>query len=333
MYRILFIILIGFPCFMYAQTTQENLVLRGEYLGQKPPSNIPELFAPGIVSTGANEMSICFSEKGDEIFLLVARPTLIITSRIKNSVWTDFEEPSFIDPTRANYYMFLSPDGKKLFFTSTRTDNGIKDSLAPRPPAAIWFTERFNGIWNKPQKVDFGSDFKGTSSFPSVANNGNIYFSSFNNGSVGIYCSKYINGKYSTPKCLGDSINNGTFNSHPYIAPDESYLLIDSRRKENIVGGSDIFISFKDENENWTKAQNIGDKINSESNEMRSFVSQDGQYLFFSSDRQVLKRDLPTIPMKGDQVRALLNSPGNGQQDVYWVSASFIEKLMQIKFN
>ncbi len=121
MRKVLILMLVGLPYLIQAQTTQEFPELRGEYLGQKPPSNTPELFAPGIVSTGANEMSICFSEKGDEIFLLVARPTLIITSSIKNSVWTDFEEPSFIDPVRANYYMFLSPNGKKLFFTSTRS--------------------------------------------------------------------------------------------------------------------------------------------------------------------------------------------------------------------
>jgi len=65
MYKILFLILIGIPCFTLAETTEDFPNLKGKYLGQKPPSNIPELFAPGIVLTGANEMSICFSEKGD----------------------------------------------------------------------------------------------------------------------------------------------------------------------------------------------------------------------------------------------------------------------------
>jgi len=303
------------------------------YLGQSPPGNTPELFAPGVVSTGVNEMSICFSEKGDEVFLLVARPTLIITSKIKNGEWTSFEEPAFIDSARSNYYMFLSPNGKKMFFTSTRPDGDSKDSVAPNPGPAIWVTERSEGMWDTPQKVDFGDEFKGTGSFPSVADNGNLYFSSFDNKTISVYCSKYVNGKYTTPIRLSDSINQGTFNSHVYIAPDESYLLFDSRGRDDVIGGVDIYISFRDENGNWTKAQNIGDKINSESSDMRSYVSTDGQYFFFCSSRQTKNRNLPAHPMKGDQIRSILNAPGNGQQDIYWVSASFIDDLKKLKFN
>ena len=38
--------------------------LTGPYLGQEPPGQEPELFAPGLVSTGAQELSICFSPAG-----------------------------------------------------------------------------------------------------------------------------------------------------------------------------------------------------------------------------------------------------------------------------
>ncbi|MBE0664402.1 MAG: hypothetical protein IH584_01170 [Candidatus Aminicenantes bacterium] len=38
--------------------------LTGPYLGQKPPGTTPELFAPGIVSTGLNELNSVFSPDG-----------------------------------------------------------------------------------------------------------------------------------------------------------------------------------------------------------------------------------------------------------------------------
>ena len=41
--------------------------LKGPYLGQKPPGNTPELFAPGIVSTRHYENSITLSPDGNEI--------------------------------------------------------------------------------------------------------------------------------------------------------------------------------------------------------------------------------------------------------------------------
>ncbi len=37
MKRLLLIVLIGLPYFMYAQTTQDFSVLKGDYLGQTPP--------------------------------------------------------------------------------------------------------------------------------------------------------------------------------------------------------------------------------------------------------------------------------------------------------
>ena len=75
--------------------------LAGPYLGQKPPGIKPELFAPGIVSTGANEMSICFSPDGDEVFYFISgpsfQPRIILSSHIENKVWTRPKELPFFD--------------------------------------------------------------------------------------------------------------------------------------------------------------------------------------------------------------------------------------------
>ena len=44
-------------------------VLKGPYLGQKPPGMTPEVFAPGIISTEHKEHStLAFSPDGTEIF-------------------------------------------------------------------------------------------------------------------------------------------------------------------------------------------------------------------------------------------------------------------------
>ena len=43
--------------------------LKGPYLGMKPPGKVPELFAPGIVSTLFHEHSfLSFSPDGSEIY-------------------------------------------------------------------------------------------------------------------------------------------------------------------------------------------------------------------------------------------------------------------------
>jgi len=47
-------------------------VLKGPYLGQKPPGMTPELFAPGFVSAGLSEAVCNFSPDGREVCFNVA---------------------------------------------------------------------------------------------------------------------------------------------------------------------------------------------------------------------------------------------------------------------
>lgn len=44
-------------------------ILKGPYLGQKPPSLLPEVFAPGIISTSElNERDVSFSSDRKELY-------------------------------------------------------------------------------------------------------------------------------------------------------------------------------------------------------------------------------------------------------------------------
>jgi tetratricopeptide (TPR) repeat protein len=307
-------------------------ILKGPYLGQKPPGNVPELFAAGIVSTGANELNICFSADGNEMFYSITGPTfqpkIILSSSVKNSIWIKPKELPFCDIERTDSYPFIRHDGKRLFFNSLRSYH-LNAEPKGRRYQEIWFVDRSNGLWGDPQRIDFGEKYKGNRGFPSVAMNGNLYFfASFNGNKAAIYFSKYENGIYLTPEKLGESVNGGAdaVNFHPYIAPDESYLLFDSRRKENNFGSNDIYISFHIDNGNWSKAKNLGSIINSPNYELRPFVTYDEKYLFFVSNRKI-KTKLLKNQRLSDEGGDLINQPGNGLQDVYWIDAKFLKTL------
>lgn len=51
-------------------------------------------------------------------------------------------------------------------------------------------------------------------------------------------------------------------------------------------GASDLYISIKDSNDLWTDAQNMGNAINSNNDDFGPWVSSDGQYFFFCSQRE-----------------------------------------------
>ena len=46
----------------------DSSVLKGRYLGQKPPGLVPEIFAEGIVSTSKDEINAVFSPDGKEFY-------------------------------------------------------------------------------------------------------------------------------------------------------------------------------------------------------------------------------------------------------------------------
>jgi len=83
---------------------------------------------------------------------------------------------------------------------------------------------------------------------------------------------------------MNGSINDGNTSVQPFISPDESYLIFCYFRPGG-QGTADLYISIREENGNWSEAQNIGNVINTEMLERFPSVSPDGKYLFFTRNR------------------------------------------------
>ena len=322
----LFLIALIYGC----HNNQDFPTLKGEYFGQRPPGDSAVIFAPGLVSTGINELSICFSPGGDRMFYFICgpafNPRIILESRIENSIWTEPKELPFLDHGRSDSYPFMSPDGEKLFFNSGRSYDNNESNGTSRHHQ-IWFVEKMGEGWSDPVKVDFGGEYKGYGTFPSVALNGNIYFNaSFDRDVSDLYYSKYEEGRYSIPERLSDSVNSSSPDFHPYIAPDESYIMFDSMRREGSFGRQDIYIAFRKTDGSWGEAINIGEKVNTPGLEMRPYVTVDQKYLFFVSMRVNLT-GMPENRMTGEEAAKIINGAGNGSQDIYWIEARFIDEL------
>ncbi len=71
----------------------ELLELTGPYLGQEPLGLIPELFAPGFISTGLSEAVCNFTPDGQEVYFNVAysvgkdAKSCIAFSKIVDGIW------------------------------------------------------------------------------------------------------------------------------------------------------------------------------------------------------------------------------------------------------
>ncbi len=124
--------------------------------------------------------------------------------------------------------------------------------------------------------------------------NGNLYFNSKEKGDKledeGIYYAINQDGHYDTVERLGNEINSpGKWIAHPFIAPDESYIIYDAERTSEYENG-DLYISFN-KNGTWTESYDLGPKINTKLSEGAATVSPDGKYLFFGRGEEKIRED------------------------------------------
>jgi len=338
-YKVMLVVFLLATCFTLSKDINKDKklndfpVLKGPYLGQKPPGMTPEIFASGIVSTKAYEFGAVFSKDGKEFYFAVggAPFEVIFSMKHMNGRWTEPETLSFAG-RYSDYDMNMSPDGKRIFFTSRRP---VSETGKSSENDDLWYAERTENGWAKPVNLGYPVNTDGNENYPSVTKNGTVYFHRHEKDGkkdLDIFYAEFFDGKYKEPIRLGPEINSDKHELDPFIAPDGSYLIYGSSGRKNSLGRCDLYISFKRNDGSWTKAINMGKEINSNGNEYTPSVSPDGKYLFFMSSRTAYKQ-YSEIQISYDKKIEILNNPENGNGDIYWVSTQIIDDLKKQSLN
>ncbi|WP_282124205.1 hypothetical protein [Algibacter mikhailovii] len=259
------------------------------YLGQNPPGSIPEPFAPGLVTTLNWENDGVFTPDLKEFYFLREvgatehdKKMEFVVLKYKDNQWQD----SIISARVGQ--PFISSDGKIMHLGKK-----YKERLT-------------NGAWSEIKPLD-SSLYKIPIMRLTASAKGTYVFDAMGEGVLRY--SRIIDEKRENPVLFDKNINSGTANAHPFIAPDESYMLWDSRR-DNGYGMADIYISFRQKDGSWSQAMNLGDKVNTGASEYGASVTPDGKYLFFN--RNVGKVN-PTDKYENT--------------DIFWVDAQVIDSL------
>ena len=96
----------------------------------------------------------------------------------------------------------------------------------------------------------------------------------------------------------------------------------------SIARGVDYFVVFRSEDDRFSEPINLGPKVNTVGNvEWSASLSPDGKILFFMSSRSVIVDHRAPRPMSYPEVRRLQDLAMNGNSDIWWVDAGFIEAL------
>jgi hypothetical protein len=253
-----------------------------------PPA---ETVAPGIVDTEADEYGPTFADAG-QLIVFTRRED----RRGRESLWAARRHgDGWARPERLPFSDGLdkepafSPDGRWLFFASTRDyqgkappPSGLQGGALAQSRHDIWMVERTADGWGTPRPVPGEVNTGVYENYPSVASSGALYWAGYRAGGRG------RNDLWSAPRrgeAWGPAGNLTALNSEgtdadPYVAPDESYILFSSDRPGG-AGEGDLYLSVRRAGR-WSEPVNLGPVVNSADYEYTPWVSHDLAWLYFS---------------------------------------------------
>lgn len=183
----------------------------------------------------------------------------------------------------------ISPDGKTLLFTICESSKGFGG-------CDIYMSRRQGNNWSKPVNLGPRINTKYKETQPCLAPDGrSLYFVSSREGGYGkldIWVSHIgEDGYWSEPVNLGPIINTPELDERPYIHIDNNTLYFSSDGHPGF-GDADIYLSRRQTDGSWGKAQNLGYPLNSFAYEGGIYVTRDGEQAYFATDRYSENGDL-----------------------------------------
>lgn len=179
----------------------------------------------------------------------------------------------------------LTIDNKELFYTVCKYAN---DNYYYN--CDICYSEFRNGSWSEIKSLSDNVNREDTwESQPTITSDGNtLFFVSDRDGGYGGYdlykTTRDESGAWSESENMGPVINSSGNEKSPFIHTDSQTLYFSSDGLMG-MGGYDIFYSKLDDDHQWSKPKNIGYPINSFDDDVGFFVSTDGKYGYFASNK------------------------------------------------
>ncbi|MEL7297278.1 MAG: hypothetical protein AAGJ86_06425 [Pseudomonadota bacterium] len=254
------------------------------YSALKPPGKVAVPFAPGLVTTEHLEVEGAFGHDMKTFYFLrqiLGEPSRNYVIRYSDGAWSEPEEI-----TTGDGEVFISPDSRTMHIGSQ-------------------YRERTISGWSEPKSL--GAPYDAIPIMRLTASKSGTYVFDERDEIGTLRYSTVIDGKRQPPQPFPAAVNSGEWTAHPFIAPDERFLIWDSERDDGF-GGGDLYISFRQDDGSWGPAINMGDGVNDEHDNTFGSVTPDGKYFLFQ-----------TIDLDSETPSA----------NILWIDASFIDGLKQ----
>ena len=248
-----------------------------KYLDPTTPGLVPELFAPdrliayaygGSFSPDLREFYCTWQdERGSR--------SRIVGYRKTDEGWVGIVRLGFV-ATSIAIEPHVSPTGEAIYYTGLRSDGTWIPYVSTRSESGWGRARPLPETINDPDWTPMY--------FTSTAD-GTLYFTQVSMSQDRIVRSRPMPSGYASPEPLGDAVNGSGHAAHPFIAPDESFLLFDSPMGEQSTG-FDLYISVRRSDGSWSEPRNLIE-LNTDGQEICASMTPDGAYLLFTRDSRI----------------------------------------------
>jgi outer membrane protein OmpA-like peptidoglycan-associated protein/tetratricopeptide (TPR) repeat protein len=193
---------------------------------------------------------------------------------------------SAINSPYPDYRPLISADESMMIFTSRRpnTTGGERSPYDMQYFEDIYVSYQTDGKWQPAENIGTTLNTNDHDAAAGISANGQdlfLYQGGINGGDI-ILCQLFGN-EWQRTALLDGVMNTPARESSASFSFDGNTLYFVSNKKEGSFGGGDIYRCRKNADGNWTKPENLGNRINTEYEEASIFIHPDGRTLYFSS--------------------------------------------------
>ncbi|MBR4349623.1 MAG: PD40 domain-containing protein, partial [Bacteroidales bacterium] len=181
-----------------------------------------------------------------------------------------------------DYHPSITVDDNTLIFTTN-----LPTSNPRIKQEDLFSAQKSNGQWNKSVPLT-SINTKTNEGAQSITADGKTMFFTIcgapnGRGSCDIYMSKKVGNNWIQPQNLGEPINSKYWESQPSCSADGRTLYFTSNRPDGF-GKKDIYVSYLQENGQWTKPANLGPEVNTKFDDESPYIHADGVTLYYATD-------------------------------------------------
>jgi hypothetical protein len=197
-----------------------------------------------------------------------------------------------INSEHQEYVPVISSDESVLIFTYTgpkSTGGLMDDEFNPDPNGYyyedVFISNRVGSTWTTPESIGENINSKNHDASIALSADGQklFIFHSTEKDGGDIYMSTLKGNVWGKPVPLNENINTKYWEGSVSLSADEKTLYFASERPGGF-GGRDLYLSRKQKDGTWGKAENLGPTINTKYNDDSPFIHPDGITLFFSTE-------------------------------------------------